>query len=128
MGCFAEGAATGLAREEEGFLEDAPENVAGFRGNWAPLCGDLRNLQWFNNVSYDNFGTWVPTYGKVPREAEHCVAVLRGAFAAKALEAIGAGDATVAGQALKLFTSFGCLLFHQPVCVRVAKNNGGTTA
>ena len=77
-----------------------------------PEAGELRNLEFWDGVSYDDLGRcWVPTVGKVPRSTLHAVARFKGVLFESLLQAKAQGDQAKEGRCLKLLTYVDRLLF-----------------
>jgi hypothetical protein len=94
--------------------------------NTAVSANGLRGLDFFDSVTYDSLGDWVPTAGLVPANLAHSIALLRGAICKDMLEARGTSDTVTEARAGKLLTFLDRLLFFQEPRTRGGKRNRGT--
>ena len=123
-GASAEVAATPavctLLEADSGEGPDLPEDAAveGAR------AGELANLDWWDALSYEDLGQWVPTLGRVPRGVAHEVALLRGAVCTQLRSGQVSGDLVSQRRAEKLLTFLDRLLLHSPRSVRGGKRKG----
>ena len=116
-----------LASPDDGSPGELPEDVAEDQQG-APDLDGVSNMEWWDSISYDSLGTWVPTILSFPAEVEHGLALLRGAVAKAILEARAAGDVVGEKRACKLLTFFDRLLLFKPSRVRGGRkqhNQGG---
>jgi len=85
---------------------------------------ELRNLAWWDGVSYKALENWVPTLGRVPKGALHELALLRGACCKRLWFARTGGDLVLRARAEKLLTYLDRLVLHSPRSKRGGKNKG----
>jgi len=86
---------------------------------------ELCNMEWWDQVSYDSLGTWVPTCGKVPQNMLHAVARVKGTLAKTLNNAATAGDVVLEQRCWKAVTFLDRLLFAQTGARRGGKGKGG---
>ena len=73
-------------------------------GNGVPSEPTLKNMSWWDGVSYNSLERWVPTVGKVPADVHHGLALLRGAVCRDMRLAREGGDVDGERRAGKLLT------------------------
>ena len=75
---------------------------------------ELRNLAWWDGVSYDSLADSVPTVGTVPKDLLHNLGLLRGAVCAELRTAWRSQDLQALSRAEKLLTFLDRLVLHSP--------------
>ena len=100
------------AGESAALPEDVPEG--------APSA-ELRNMAWWDSVSYGALEQWVPTMGRVPKDTLHELGLLKGAVCKQLREAHAAGDTQAQARAEKLLTFMDRLVVHSPRSTRGGK-------
>ena len=96
---------------------DGPELPEDFGEQGAP-SQELRNLAWWDGVSYTSLEDWVPTVGRVPRDTLHSLGLLRGVVCTELRAAWQSGDLQALSRAEKLLTYLDRLVLHSPRSTR----------
>ena len=95
-------------------------------GNGVPSEPTLKNMSWWDGVSYNSLERWVPTVGKVPADVHHGLALLRGAVCRDMRLAREGGDVDGERRAGKLLTFLDRLILHAPRSNRGGKGHNKT--
>jgi len=112
-------------------------------GNGVPSEPTLKNMSWWDGVSYNSLERWVPTVGKVPADVHHGLALLRGAICRDmrlARKAVILTARVVRGSCSRFSTVSSCMLlglievakattrvcpvWSLPVCAWLGKGSG----
>ncbi len=113
----ARGPAGSLLQADAGEGPDLPEDV----DEGLARSAELRNMAWWDSVSYQSLEQWVPTLGRVPRDTLHELALLRGAVCSELRDAFALGDLQAQTRAEKLLTYLDRLVLHSPRSTRGGK-------
>ena len=83
----------------------------------------LCNMSWWDTISYDALGNWVPTLGRVPKDVHHGLALLRGAVCKEIRLARISGDNVAEDRAWKLLTFLDRVILCAPLTTRGGKSH-----
>ena len=108
---------------------DDPEDISQQQAHIQELEAGafIRNMEWWDGISYDELAHWVPTLGVVPRSTHHALGQLRGALLKGMCEARDTGDETSEKRYGKTLTFLDRLILYQQKEHRGGKKKGKAT-
>ena len=114
------GARHPLLEADSGEGPELPEDS----GDGAARSEQLQNMEWWDEVSYEDLQHWVPTLGRVPGDLLHDLGSLRGAVCVELRQAWLSGQLDQLKRAEKLLSYLDRLVLHSPRSSRGGKRKG----